>query len=89
MTLYKKLKDYNGVGRSSFCIGHVYERTADYLKALEYYKISLNAYENSKNETGMTWGENSIGAIHEKLGNYQLALKYYLKSINQCKTLMY
>ena len=54
----------------------------DYKNAIEYYKESLNYFNQKNDSLGLAKVNNSIGLIHIKLGNYTQGLNYSLSAIS-------
>lgn len=62
------------------CLGSVYEKKGEYLKALECQNKSLLFFEQENDSLGMSEINENIGSIYEDLVQYQKARTYFFKA---------
>jgi len=62
-------------------MGSIYQIQGEYSKALEYYRKSLEIFENFKDVQGVAKTYHNIGIVNQIQGEYTKALEYYNKSL--------
>ncbi|PCH66208.1 MAG: hypothetical protein COC01_08665 [Bacteroidetes bacterium] len=70
-----------GIAISYNNIGSIYDNQGEIEKALEYYFLSFNLYEELKDKRGMAYSYNNIGYINYYQGKREKALEYYFLSL--------
>ena len=60
-------------------IGHYFQ--GEYMVAIEYWQLSLEAYESIGNYEGVANLQSNIGAVYSVIGDEARAIEYYLKSL--------
>jgi len=81
LTIFKDIKNENGVIKVLNSIGSIYFHKTNYSEALKYY---LEAYELSKthNQTELlAITLNNLGLVHKTMNDYERALDYYHQSL--------
>jgi signal transduction histidine kinase len=74
-----KNKNYDASARSNVCIGNVYLRQNEFIKALEFYtkaEVLVGKYHLKRSQVMLY---NSLGLYHQTMGNNDLALKYFFE----------
>ena len=61
-------------------LGTCFEKTGDYLEALNYQKESLSLFEFLKDSIGISIANENIGSIYEDLTQYDLAYQFFSKA---------
>ncbi|MGD1843302.1 MAG: tetratricopeptide repeat protein, partial [Thermonemataceae bacterium] len=70
--------DRLGLAEAYGALGHIFEKTQQYDKALHYQNLALNLYEVAKDSLGLAIVHDNIGSIYEDLANYKKA-KYHFE----------
>ncbi|RLD58764.1 MAG: hypothetical protein DRJ01_12155, partial [Bacteroidetes bacterium] len=79
LSIYKKIKNYEGQISTLNNIGLYYEKTKDYKKAIEFYNKSIKIAKEHNLCTSIINNYLSLSEIYETIGNYKKSLNYYQK----------
>lgn len=71
--------------RASSNIGSVFKDQGEYIKALDFYFVSLKMNEDIDNNEGQAGVLGNIGIVYHSQSNYPKALDYYFKSLKKNK----
>ncbi len=81
LSLSQSLRYTPGMAHAYNAISYVYERRADFPKAMESRLRALELYEALKDKNGIAWCYHSLGNINDYQGKYDLAIDYHLKAL--------
>ena len=81
LLLSQSLRYTLGMAHAYNAISYVYERRADFPKAMESRLHALELYEALKDKNGIAWCYHSLGNINDYQGKYDLAVDYHLKAL--------
>lgn len=81
LLLSQSLRYTLGMAHAYNAISYVYERRADFPKAMESRLHALELYEALKDKNGIAWCYHSLGNINDYQGKYDLAIDYHLKAL--------
>src|SRR5581483_3470314 len=81
LVLSEKLKFYHGVGQAACNLGYVQHMQHNLPKALEFYRMSLEALEKGSDKETMAYTLNNMGVVYSDMGNVPEAIDYYLRSL--------
>jgi signal transduction histidine kinase len=81
LLLSQSLRYTLGMAHAYNAISYVYERRADFPKAIESRLHALELYEALKDKNGIAWCYHSLGNINDYQGKYDLAVDYHLKAL--------
>ena len=85
--LAEKIVFIKGQAYALKSIGLAYYSQAKYPEALQYWRESLNIFENINDETGISNMLNNMAAIYFMMGDDEKALEYSLKSLKTSEKL--
>lgn len=85
ISIAEKTKYKIGLGNSFRYAGIVYERMANYPKALESQQKALSIYEKVNYKPGIANSLMNIGVIYKSGGEFSKALEYGYKSLKICE----
>ncbi len=81
LSLSQSLGYKRGIANAYNAISYVYERRADFPKAMETRMQALAAYESIKDKNGIAWCYHSLGNIYDYQAKYDLSLDYHFKAL--------
>ncbi|MFN3385602.1 MAG: tetratricopeptide repeat protein [Candidatus Thermochlorobacter sp.] len=81
LSLSQSLGYKHGIANAYNAISYVYERRADFPKAMETRMQALTVYESIKDKNGIAWCYHSLGNIYDYQAKYDLSLDYHFKAL--------
>jgi serine phosphatase RsbU (regulator of sigma subunit) len=81
ITISQKLSFTKGTAIGYKNIGNIYFNQSNYPKALEYYLLSLKAFEEIGDKQGIGKCYGNLGNVSQYQNDYPKALEYYLQSL--------
>ncbi|MBD2756653.1 adenylate/guanylate cyclase domain-containing protein [Spirosoma validum] len=81
LSIYQKLNQLDGAGKSLNQIALAYYYQGNYAKALQFFDKSKFVYQIANNKKGMSSALNNMGAVYYYLGNKLKALELYKQAI--------
>jgi signal transduction histidine kinase/tetratricopeptide (TPR) repeat protein len=79
--IYKKIRDYTGLGNCYMLYGRMCNLQANYTAAFSYLNLALEINKKINNEAAEADIYKNIGIINYSLGKLSVALDYYYKAL--------
>ncbi|GEM_PF-1264377 len=81
LNLYEKLNDFNGKATETHNLGIIYMDRLDTIKAIDYFKQSLNERYETGNNRRIGDGLVTLGEVYKRFGNYDKGISWLSRAL--------